>query len=395
LKVKALKLVDQKKIYEDTLKILKRLNIDLSPKQIVKDLSIAQQQMVEIAKALSINARILIMDEPTSSLSKFETEQLFKILKELKSQGVSVIYISHRLGEVKEIADRIVALRDGCNSGELNRASINREHMVSLMVGRNVKKFFRHKQSIVFESNPIFEVINLITPKHPVHRINLKLFPGEILVLAGLVGAGRTELLHAIFGIDKPLGGKILIQNKPIKIRNIYDAIRRGIGLVPEDRKLNGLILKMAVEENITLAGIDCYQKMKLINFEQVYSVARNMVDMLKIRTPSIHKEVQLLSGGNQQKVVLAKWLSLNPRILLLDEPTRGLDILSKEEIYRLIEKLASEGVGILISSSDMLEVIGIADRILVMREGNISGELKREEFTEEKIFNMASGGIR
>ncbi|ODS40562.1 MAG: D-xylose ABC transporter ATP-binding protein [Candidatus Altiarchaeales archaeon WOR_SM1_79] len=390
-KMGLLRLTDRNRIYKDTEKVLRRLGVDYSPKTIVTDLPIGQQQMVEIAKALSINACILIMDEPTSSLSKFETEQLFSVMRELKSQGVSIIYVSHRLGEVKDVADRVTVLRDGCNSGDLSREEIDHERMVQLMVGRNIQKFYHHIQH--FTSKPVLEVRDLIVTSNPKHPVNFKLHSGEILVMAGLVGAGRTELLHTLFGIDEPLGGTILLNGKPIVIKSPSDAIHVGIGLVPEDRRLNGLILEMVVEANITLAGLPNYQKMKFIRFDQVRSVAKNMVRQLKIHTPSIDQEMQLLSGGNQQKVVLAKWLSLKPRILLLDEPTRGLDIVSKEEIYRLMEKLVLEGVSILMASSEMLEVLGIADRILAMHEGRISSELNQEQFSEETIVNLTTGG--
>jgi len=390
-KMGPLRLIDRNRINKDTAKILRRLNVDCSSKTIVKDLPIGQQQMVEIAKALSINACILIMDEPTSSLSKFETVQLFRVMRELKSQGVSIIYVSHRLGEVKEVADRVTVLRDGCNSGDLSREEIDYDRMVKLMVGRNIQKFYRHMQYLT--PKPVLEVRDLVVPSSPEHPINLKLHSGEILILAGLVGAGRTELLQTLFGVDKPIGGTILLNGKPIVIKSPGDAIHAGIGFVPEDRRLNGLILEMAVEVNITLAGLKNYQKMKLIRFDQVRSVAKNMIGQLKIRTPSIDQEMQLLSGGNQQKVVLAKWLSLKPRILLLDEPTRGLDVVSKEEIYSLMEKLVSEGVGILMASSEMQEVLGVADRILVMHEGRISGELNQEQFSEEVVVNLTTGG--
>lgn len=390
-KMGPLRLIDRNRINKETVKILRRLNFDCSPKTIVKDLPIGSQQMVEIAKALSINVCILIMDEPTSSLSKSETVHLFRVMRELKSQGVSIIYVSHRLGEVKEVADRVTVLRDGCNSGDLSREEIDHDRIVKLIIGRNIQKFYHHMQHLT--PKPVLEARDLVVPSNPEHPINLKLHSGEILVLAGLVGAGRTELLQTLFGVDKPIGGTILLNGKPIVIKNPGDAIHAGIGFVPEDRRLNGLILETAVEANITLAGLKNYQKMKLIRFDQVRYIAKNMIEQLKIRTPSIDQKIQLLSGGNQQKVVLAKWLSLKPRILLLDEPTRGLDIVSKEEIYSLMEKLVSEGVGILMASSEMQEVLGIADRILVMHEGRISGELNQEQFNEEVVVNLTTGG--
>lgn len=384
-------LIDQKKIYKDTEEILKRIDMQCSPYILIRDLTIGSQQMVEIAKSLSISAQILIMDEPTSSLSRHETEQLFKVLKELRSQGVSIIYISHRLGEVKEVADRVMVLRDGVVSGHLSREEISHDNMVRLMVGRDVEKFYRRKH--VITKKPIFEVKDFIVPSKPNKRINFSIYKGEVLVLAGLVGAGRTEIAHALFGIDKPLSGKILLDGKTLKINNPQDAIRVGIGLVPEDRNLNGLIVEMAVEENITLVGLNHYQKMKMIQFKMVRSIAREMVKKLDIRLRNISQVVETLSGGNQQKVVLAKWLSLKPKVMLLDEPARGIDVVAKEEIYRLIERLASQGVATLVISSEMQEVLGIADRILVVYDGEIKGELQKEQASEEAVISLATGG--
>ena len=384
-------LIDQKKIYKDTEEILKRIDMQCSPYILLRDMAIGSQQMVEIAKSLSISAKILIMDEPTSSLSGHETVQLFKVLKELRSQGVSIIYISHRLGEVKEIADRVMVLRDGVVSGHLSREEISHDNMVRLMVGRDVEKFYRRKH--VITKKPVFEVKDFIVPSKPNKRINFSIYKGEVLVLAGLVGAGRTEIAHALFGIDKPLSGKILLDGKTLKINNPQDAIQAGIGLVPEDRNLNGLIVEMAVEENITLVGLNHYQKMKMIQFKMVRSIAREMVKKLDIRLRNIYQAVETLSGGNQQKVVLAKWLSLKPKVMLLDEPARGIDVVAKEEIYRLIERLASQGVATLVISSEMQEVLGIADRILVVYDGEIKGELQKEQASEEAVISLATGG--
>ncbi len=386
-----LRLIDRKKLYKDTEKILQRIDMNYSPRLLVSDLTIGGQQMIEIAKALSIEARILIMDEPTSSLSRGETERLFRVIRELKSQGVSIIYISHRLGEVKEVADRVTILRDGRISGHLAKEEISHERMVKLMVGRDIEKFYHHEHEA--SKKPVFEVRELVVPEHPKERISFTVHEGEIVVLAGLVGAGRTELAHALFGIAKPLAGQILLDDRPILIGRPQDAMRAGIILVPEDRKLHGLILEMAVETNITLASLDRYQKMKMIQFDEVRAVAKDMVSKLDVRLRSIDQLVESLSGGNQQKVVLAKWLCLNPRVLLLDEPTRGIDVVAKEEIYRLMERLASQGVAILVISSEMLEVLGIADRILVMHEGRIGGELTKEKFSEEAVVQLATGG--
>jgi ribose transport system ATP-binding protein len=386
-----LRLIDRKKLYRDTEEVLQRIDMNYSPHLLVSDLTIGGQQMIEIAKALSIEARILIMDEPTSSLSRGETERLFRVIQELKSQGVSVIYISHRLGEVKEVADRVTVLRDGRVSGHLAKEEVSHERMVKLMVGRDIEKFYHHEHEA--SRKPVFEVRDLAIQEHPKERLSFTVHEGEIVVLAGLVGAGRTELAHALFGIVKPLGGQILLDDRPIVIGSPRDAMRAGIILVPEDRKLHGLIMEMAVETNITLASLDRYQKMKMIQFDEVRKVAKDMVSRLDVRLRSIDQLVESLSGGNQQKVVLAKWLCLNPRVLLLDEPTRGIDVVAKEEIYRLMERLASQGVAILVISSEMLEVLGIADRILVMHEGRICGELTKEKFSEEAVVHLATGG--
>ena len=385
-----LKLVDSKRIYQDAQRLLERLGLNCSEKALVRDLSIGYQQMVEIAKALSVNARVLIMDEPTSSLSQYETGQLFKVMRELKSQGVSIIYVSHRLSEVKTIADRVSVLRDGCNSGELLDAEIEYDQMARLMVGRNINQFYQRSRHVTH--TPILEVQDLCLSLERPDPINFALYSGEMLVLAGLVGSGRTDVLHALFGIRRPISGKILLDGKPFSIRNPRDAIRAGIGLVPEDRRLEGLILEMTLEENITMANLNDYQRMRLIQFDQTQSAAEKMVTEFTIHTPTIHQEIGLLSGGNQQKVVLAKWILLKPKILLLDEPTRGVDIVAKEEIYRLIDRLLAEGVGILMASSEMQEVLGMADRILPMHEGRVKRELTPSGFSEEALVNLITG---
>lgn len=386
-----LRLIDRKKLYADTEAILNRIDIHYSPRLLVRDLTIGGQQMIEIAKALSIDSRILIMDEPSSSLSRGETERLFKVIQDLKSQGVSIIYVSHRLGEVKMVAERVVVLRDGRVSGRLAKDEINQERMVKLMVGRDIDKFYHHEHEA--SRKPVFEVRDFIVPEHPNERINFTVHEGEIVVLAGLVGAGRTELAHALFGIVKPLGGQILLDGKPIAVRSPREAMRAGIILVPEDRKQHGLIMEMAVQTNITLANLERYQQMKMIQFDKVRTVANEMVRRLDVRLRSIDQPAESLSGGNQQKVVLAKWLCLNPRVLLLDEPTRGIDVVAKEEIYRLMERLATQGVASLVISSEMQEVLGIADRILVMHEGRICGQLTKERLNEEAVVLLATGG--
>ena len=386
-----MKLINRRRLYEDTEKILRRVGLKCSPKTIVRRLSIAQKQMVEIAKALSINARVLILDEPTSSLSGRETECLFKVLRELKSQGVSIVYISHRLSEVNQIADHVTVLRDGRNSGELQGRDIDHDHMVKLMVGRDIKQFYHHHHHHA-TSKIMLDVRDFVLRHKPQVKINLSVGAGEIVCLAGLVGAGRTELVRALFGIEKPLSGTVRINDKIANINSPREAFEAGMALVPEDRKLHGLILEMSVQDNITLAGLNRYHFMKLIRRGQVKLVAEDMVKKLDIKTPTLQQQVQYLSGGNQQKVVLGKWLSQKLHVLLLDEPTRGVDVVAKEEIYRLIENLASGGMGILMISSEMEEVLAISDRIVVMHEGKISGELAAEKFSEESIMYLATG---
>lgn len=383
-------LIDEREIELRSRKLLGRVGLDLDPATLVGDLSIGRQQLVEIAKALSTNARILIMDEPTSSLSQGETERLFEVVTDLRQNGVSILYISHRLGEVVELADRVVVLRDGENAGELARAEINHDRMVSLMVGRDLAQFYAH------QSHPPGEVVlsvsGLRTPAHPSHGIDFELRAGEIVGMAGLVGAGRTELLETLFGITPAVGGTVIVEGVPRTLVNPRAAIAAGMALVPEDRKQQGLILEMAVADNISLASISRDQRAGFLNFAAERRITEEMTERMRIKTPSSRQIVRFLSGGNQQKVVLGKWLAMKPRILFLDEPTRGIDIGAKREIYALMEDLAKQGVAILFVSSELEEVIGMSDRALVMHEGRLAGALKREELGEESIMRLATG---
>lgn len=387
-------IINRTQTYIESEKLLKRVGLNLSPQTLVGLLTVGQQQMVEIAKALSINARILIMDEPTSSLSLHESEALLAVIRELKAQGVSIIYISHRLGEVNELADRVVVLRDGENAGDLDRASISHDQMVQMMVGRNVSQFFPHTSHQPGEV--ALEVKKLRTPVNPNHQISFSLKKNEIVGIAGLVGAGRTELMQVLFGIDAPRDGAIYVNGQETHIHSPKDAIRAGMALVPEDRKLQGLILEMAVRENMSLASVSRDQKpLGIINFAEERNLTKEMISAMKIKTPNDRQIIQFLSGGNQQKVVLGKWLAMSPAVLLLDEPTRGVDVGAKEEIYHLMVELASKGMAILFVSSDLEEILGISDRVLVMHEGKLTGELTREEMSEESIMQLATGQIR
>jgi ribose transport system ATP-binding protein len=356
----------------------------------LSELSIAQQQMVEIAKALSQNARVIIMDEPTSSLTLTETDRLLSTIKELRTSGVSVIYISHRLGEVEQIADRAVVLRDGRNAGELAHGHIRHENMVALMVGRKLEDLFVQGKGI--QDGGYFQVEGLRTSYRPHHRVSFEVGKGEILGFAGLVGAGRSEMAQAIFGVEPPLEGTVRLGRRELKIRNAREAIDAGVYLVPEDRRHTGLITSMTVRENITLPGLKRYSRGMLISFAREEEVSKRQVAALRVKTPSIETRAMNLSGGNQQKVVLGKWLSLEPKVIIFDEPTRGIDVGAKAEIYRLMRELADRGVAIIMISSDMEEVLGVSDRIAVMHEGDITGFLARERFSEKAIMSLATG---
>ncbi len=384
-------IIDKAHVAREAERFLEMVGLRIDPETIVGTLTIGRQQMVEIAKALSVDARVLIMDEPTSSLSQAEAEQLFVVIKELRDRGVSVIYISHRLGEVKELADRVTVLRDGENAGDLAREEINHDAMVRLMVGRDVSQFYQHQQHE--PKDAALSVRDLRTPVHPEHRLNFSIRRGEIVGVAGLVGAGRTEMLQTLFGVTPALGGEIEVAGTPIEIKSTRDAIQAGIALVPEDRKQQGLIIDMTVRENLSLASLEAQQRVGFLNFRSEEQISEEMIAKLNVKTPSDEQIARFLSGGNQQKVVLGKWLAIRPAVLLLDEPTRGIDVGAKQEIYGLMEKLASEGVAILFVSSEMEEVLGMSDRTLVMHEGRITGEVQRDELSEEAVMQLATGG--
>lgn len=382
--------VNRKTIEQESRKFLQQVGLDVSPRLLVRELPIGQQQLVEIAKALSVNAKVLIMDEPTSSLSQAETATLMDVIRQLRKQGVSIVYISHRLAEVEEIADRVTVLRDGKNAGSLNRNDISHNAMVSLMVGRDVSRFYERSSHQPGEI--ALKVENLTTAAWPNHANSFQLRKGEIIGLAGLVGAGRTEMLQAIFGIDDRLAGTVELNGLQLSAHCSRETISAGMGLVPEDRKGQGLILEMNVRENISLASLPFHSKWGVfINFQHEKNIYKKFAESLNVKTSGPNQLVGLLSGGNQQKIVLAKWLAMKPSVLLLDEPTRGIDVGAKEEIYHLIDQLASQGVAILFASSEMEEIIGISDRVIVMNEGKITGELSREDLSEKAVMALAA----
>jgi len=382
------------RIHADAERVVRRIGLDCSTRTRVSDLTVGQQQLVEIARALSLQSRVLIMDEPTSSLTQRETERLFAVIRDLKRDGIGVVYISHRLKEVEEIADRVTVLRDGRNAGELPREEIRHEHMVRLMVGRELKQFFqRTSEPPPPDARPLLSVQGLRWETSQTRPIAFMLRPGEIVGIAGLMGAGRTELAETLFGTRPMLTGTVEIEGRPLRIRRPADAIAAGIYLVPEDRRHEGLVLEASVKDNITLASLRRLSRFTLIERTKERRLAGEMCGRLNIRTPNLRQPVGLLSGGNQQKVVLAKWLCRFPRVLLLDEPTRGVDVGAKTEIYALMDQLAGEGLAVLMISSDLEEILGMSDRVLVLHEGRLAGELPRADLSEEAIMRLATGG--
>ncbi|MFN0086097.1 MAG: sugar ABC transporter ATP-binding protein [Blastocatellia bacterium] len=392
--LKFLKLIDRRRLYAEADVHLRRVGLEISSRSPLLALSIAQRQLVEIARALSAGARVIIMDEPTSSLTLSETSRLLGIIRELKSQGVSVIYISHRLDEVRQIADRVIGLRDGRNAGELRRSEIDRDRMVRMMVGRDLKEFYVYAEGEgAASAEEWLRVEGLRTLKYPHRAVSLAVRKGEVLGLAGLVGAGRSEMARAIFGVDPTLGGEILLAGKRLSIRSPRDAIAAGIFLAPEDRRASGLIVEFNIRENISLPALRRYARASLVDSAREAATAVEMIRTINIKTPTAEAQASNLSGGNQQKVVLAKWLSLEPKVMIFDEPTRGIDVGAKAEIYGLIRSLAARGVSIIAISSDMEEVLGISDRVAVMHEGRVTGILDRAQFTEEAVMHLATGG--
>jgi ribose transport system ATP-binding protein len=387
-------LVDRATIDRESRRYLEMVGLDVDPQTIVSTLSIGKQQLVEIAKALSTNARILIMDEPTSSLSEPEANKLFDVVRQLRVRGVSILYISHRLREVEELADRVLVLRDGKLSGHLSRNENNRQNMIRLMIGRDVSRFYQRSPHA--PGSELLSVQGLRTSSYPQLPISFSLRAGEVVGLAGLVGAGRTELLATLFGVTPAVAGSMSFGPLRRPPRTTREAIAAGIILAPEDRRRTGLILPMSVKRNLSLASLrrDRYRGLRrgFLNSAAENRVAAAMIELMRIKTSNDRQPVRYLSGGNQQKVVLGKWLCLAPKLLLLDEPTRGIDVGAKEEIYRLIDQLARQGVAILFASSEMDEVLGLADRALVMHEGRLAGELSRTELSEEAVMRLATG---
>jgi ribose transport system ATP-binding protein len=385
-----MRLVDEKEQREMVEPILRRLGANFDPETPVATLSLAQRQMVEIAKALSMEARLVILDEPTSSLPIAETEKLLDVIASLKREGIAVIFISHRLHEIERAADRVVVLRDGKLVGQLDRLEVTHEKLIKLMIGRDLKAHFTAPN--LTRAECILSASGIRTLTYPEKQVDLDLYRGEILGLAGLVGSGRTEFAHALFGIDPIFGGEFIMEGEVLKLTSSGDAVAKGIFLAPEDRKATGILLDLPISENISLPDLDSHSNLYLVSGSSERKTAETQRTNLSIRAPSVMTRTGSLSGGNQQKVVLAKWLAMNPKIIILDEPTRGIDVGAKAEIYKLMRGLADAGVAVLMISSDMEEVIGVSDRIAVMHEGAISGMLEHEQFSEENVLRLAVG---
>ena len=384
-------LIDFAEIDRRSREFLGMVGLDVDPSTRLGDLTIGLQQLVEISKALSTRARVLIMDEPTSSLSQHETEALFKVVENLRRDDVTVIYISHRLNEITKLADRVSILRDGQCVGSLEKHEITHEAMVKGMVGRDISQFYARRDHET--GQPVLQVQGLRTLHAPEQEINFEIHAGEMVGVAGLVGAGRTEMLSAIFGVDQSLAGKITVAGQPVPVGSCRAAIDAGVAMVPEDRKQQGLVMAWGTRQNVSLPGLERHKVAGVgINLRKEGETSRQMTDEMRIKTSCDRQPVEDLSGGNQQKVVIGKWLAMEPQVLLLDEPTRGVDIGAKQEIYRLMEELAERGVAILFVSSELEEVLSMSDRVLVMHEGRLTGELSRENASEESVMRLATG---
>lgn len=384
-------IIDWKKIYRDAQEILDSLCVDIDAKQIVESLGVAMQQMVEVAKALSLNARILIMDEPTASLSNNEIEALFKTIRNLQNEGVAIIYISHRLEEIFKIGNRVTVLRDGKYIDNRSVSELTRDEMVKMMVNRDLDD---HIPKIKAEIGDVVLEVEDVSVKNRLHDISFKLRKGEVLGIAGLMGAGRTRLAKTLFGAEKIEKGRIVVDGTVVQMSSPRDSINAGIGLVTEDRKNEGLILDLSVKQNICLPNMKKFISNGWINSRIENQTVDNYIDKLKIKTPTRNQLAIYLSGGNQQKVVLSKWLCSDAKIFIFDEPTRGIDVGAKTEIYQLMNRLVANGVAIIMISSEMPEILGMSDRILIMRSGRIAGELSDTEANQEKIMNLALGDV-
>ncbi len=388
------RLIDDRKIYREAREILEAQGLDYDPHTLVRNLTVSQMQMIEIAKSVSQKARIIIMDEPTSAITDAEVKTLFKCIEKLKAEGAGIIYISHRLEEMFEIGDRVTILRDGQYIDTKEVKDVTRGDIIKMMVGRELNNIYPAKQHIATD-RVVLEVKNLTGHKR-FENISFKLHAGEILGLAGLMGAGRTEIARALFGLDPIDSGEIYLDGKKITIKNTSDAMKHGIMMATEDRKRYGLVLKATIGENIGLPNLRKFLGKSgfLLDGKKEQRMEKEVFDELGVKAPTMHVKASSLSGGNQQKVVLAKWILANPKVFILDEPTRGIDVGAKYEIYKIMTELASKGMAILMISSELPEVIGMCDRVLIMREHYLAGEVSQEEINQETIMEFASANV-
>ena len=383
--------VDEKKMYEDTINIFKDLDIKVDPRKKVADLPIAERQMIEIAKAVSYKSKVIVMDEPTSSLTEKEVDHLFRIINRLKESGVAIVYISHKMEEIKMISDEITILRDGKWISTNDVSKISTEQIISMMVGRDLTERFPKKDNTVKEM--ILEVKNLTALNQPsIQDVSFELYKGEILGIAGLVGSKRTEIVETIFGIRPKEKGEIILNGKTVKNKNPEDAIKNGFALVTEERRSTGIFSMLDIEFNSVISNLDRYKnKFRLLKNKDMEKDTKWIVDSMRVKTPSYATKIGSLSGGNQQKVIIGRWLLTEPEVLMLDEPTRGIDVLAKFEIYQLMIDLAKKDKGIIMISSEMPELLGVTDRILVMSNGRVAGIVKTSETNQEEIMELSA----
>jgi len=382
-------IIDRTSMINESARLLSRLQADFSPNELAGNLSVARQQMVEISRALSLNSRILVMDEPTAPLSRRETSELFAIINELKKSGVAIVYISHRLEEARQVGDRVTILRDGIVAGESDLSAISDSELVKLMVGRELSSLF---PCIPPPSDKEILRVEGLARRGHFGPVSFSINSGEILGFAGLVGSGRTEVARCLAGADPHTGGNVLLNEKPVNLSSPREAKNAGIALLPEDRKGQGLVLGLPVLENSSLASLERFTKLGFINSKKERIEVATLVDRMHLRPPNLDRVVNNLSGGNQQKVVLAKWLAVAPRVMIFDEPTRGIDVGAKQEVYTLIAELAATGIAIILISSDLNEVLGLSHRIAVMHQGRIAEIIPRSDATPEKVMAAAMG---
>jgi inositol transport system ATP-binding protein len=384
-------LVDKRRMVADTKALFDKWQIRIKPRAVMKNLSVAETQMVEIAKAISYDSRLVIMDEPTSAITEREVEHLHRMIRSLRESGVAIIYITHKMDEVFRISDFVTVFRDGKHVATQPASELDRQKLITLMVGRELTHMFPKEHAEIGE---VVMSVRGLTRKGKIQDVSFDIRRGEILGLAGLMGAGRTEVLEAIFGVARIDAGEITIRGKPVQIREPADAIRHGLGMLTEDRKLTGIMGVLSVGDNMTVASLERFSPGGWLQKRRMNAAAQKQREALAIKTPTLAQLIKLLSGGNQQKVLVSRWLLTTPDILMIDEPTRGIDVGAKAEIHRLMSTLAKEGKAVLMVSSELPEILGMSDRVLVMHEGRLTGEFSRDEVTQEKIMTAATGGV-